>query len=320
MAEQGRSSEKTDLSVPPSWIQITKDLATAATGLSAAAGIIFSSYTYVSTQWRKNDEARRAQLTTFSTYGQYLDRYQKEIQPALGRLMTDPEREKLDVAMRTEKKQVCERLLNSASTKTGFEIFMNQRLKDVRDVHNFYESVGYGLDNAQLDFVVIFDLITLPAYWNIQNPSSKWYESDKDDLGQDVARTFLFPEFSVLLPWRNCLGSGFYGKDKPLSDFSDGVDRLGYNYLFARMKYIYSRSCHDGEPKAMTSFIKEPKGQGWSETTLLTACTTLYKRIHAMAKADGSPKSWMRLYSSNISAIDEEIPIAGYAIKLPWDK
>jgi len=47
-----------------------KELATILGTLGAAGGILFSSITYVTTQWAKNDETKRAQLSTFSTYGQ----------------------------------------------------------------------------------------------------------------------------------------------------------------------------------------------------------------------------------------------------------
>jgi hypothetical protein len=319
MAEKDCPSERAASSATQMWVQTLKDLAAAATALSAAAGIAFSSYTYVSTQWNKNDEARRSQLTTFSTYGQYLAKYQKEMQPALARLMKDPVREQLDIAMRHNAKTACQAVLNRSTTKTGFQVFMSDDLKDAREVHNFYESIGYGLSKEQLDFEVIFELITLPAYWNIQNPDSSWYDKSKDDLGQkDISRTFLYPDFSVLLPWRNCLGTGFYGKDKPLSDFSDGVDQLGYNYLFARMQYIYGRSCKEGEALAVNSFIDHPNGLGWTWSVLDDACKSLKRRIHAMAKADGSPKSWMKLYKSNTYDIDTELNIAGHPFQWPW--
>lgn len=318
MPDQDRLSQGLPTSTTPVWMQRLKDLVAAATALSAAVGIGFSSYTYVSTQWNKNDEARRSQLSTFSTYGQYLKRYQEDIQPALGRLMKDPVRERLNSAMREKNKMVCEAILNKSTTKTGFQVFMSDGLKDAREVHNFYESIGYGLSREQLDFVIIFDLITHPAYWNIQNPSSDWYDKGKDNLNQkEISSTYLYPDFSILLPWRSCLGSGFFGKDKPLSDFSDGVDRLGYNYLFARMEYIYERSCKKGEPRPVNSFIDAPGGK-WSDTVLRNACQTLKRRIHEMATANGSPKTWMHLYKSNAYDTDAELSIGGHSFQLPW--
>jgi hypothetical protein len=57
--------------------------------ISAAVGIAMSAYTYTATQWRKDAEQKRSQLSTYSTYGQYLKKYQDTIQPSLGRIMAD---------------------------------------------------------------------------------------------------------------------------------------------------------------------------------------------------------------------------------------
>jgi len=303
------------------WSERLKDLATAAGAVSAAVGIVFSSYTYVTTQWYKNDEAHRAQLSTFSTYGQYLKRYQTHIQPALGRLMEDPERLKLDQAMRRRDQRVCRALLDRTTTKTGFQVFMSPGLRDARDVHNFYESIGYGLAEGQLDFVVIFDLITLPAYWNIQDPSSEWYRKKLSSLqSKDLSLTYLYPDFSVLLPWRSCLGSGYFGPNKPLSDFSDGVDRLGFNYLFARAKYLYSSSCQNGSPKEDNTFVASSGTVGRSKADLVSACSTLRMRIREMAVANGRPKSWMKLYQGNQYDIDPDVVVFGRSYRFPWTK
>jgi hypothetical protein len=297
-----------------------KDLATAAGAISAAVGIIFSSYTYVTTQWSKNDEAQRAQLSTFSTYGQYLKNYQTYIQPALGRLMNDPERLRLDVAMRRKETGVCSDIINRANTKTGFQVFMSPSLKDARYVHNYYESVGYGLAQGQLDFEVIFDLITLPAYWNIQDPSSDWYKKRRDINSTDnISLTYLYPDFSVLLPWRSCLGSGYFGLNKPLSDFSDGVDRLGFNYLFARAKYLYNRSCQHGKPLQDNAFIVPDGNKESSSKNIPEACIILRARIREMALANGKPKTWLKLYQGNYFDIDPNITLFGRSFRFPWN-
>jgi hypothetical protein len=52
--KQNRKSSRSD----QPWSEKLKDLATAAGAISAAFGIAFSSWTYVDTQWKKNDEAQ----------------------------------------------------------------------------------------------------------------------------------------------------------------------------------------------------------------------------------------------------------------------
>jgi hypothetical protein len=290
-----------------------KELATILGTLGAAGGILFSSITYVTTQWAKNDEAKRAQLSTFSTYGQYLKRYQEYIQPALGKLMKDKTRMKLEVAMRKQNPSVCNAVVAGTTTKTGFEVFTSKELRDVRQVHNFYESIGYGLENRQLDFEVIFGLITVPAYWNIHDPLSRWYDKNMDLRNEMNAVSFLYPDFSVLLPWRSCLGSAFFGANRPLSDFSDSVDRLGYNYLFARMKSLYKRSCRNGKPLDSSGggFISASNGKTWPTATLSNACSTLKNRINTMSSKSPMLKSWMKLYHGNENNIDPELDFFG---------
>jgi|688.fasta_scaffold258404_2 hypothetical protein len=315
-ARQGKLAEANQ-----SWIAKLKDIATALTALSAAAGIAASSITYVTTQLSKNDEAQRAQLSTFSTYGQYLEKYQGTIQPALNSLMNDSARFELDQAMRKGDESVCMKIINQGKTKTGFQAFVSPGLKDARVVHNYYESVGYGLAQGQLDFEIIFDLITLPAFWNIYYPSSDWYKKKRDiSKAFDISQTYLSPDFSVLLPWRRCLASNYYGASQPLSDLSDQVDRLGFNYLFTRAKNLYRKSCKYGKPLERTEFI-DPDGQSArSQRDISEACIALRARIREMALTDGKPKAWMKLYSKNTFDIDQHITLFGRHFWAPWSR
>jgi hypothetical protein len=106
----------------------------------------------------------------------------------------------------------------------------------------------------------------------------------------------------------------------PLNDFSDQVDRLGYNYLFARMKYLYSRSCKRGRPKEGNIFI-EPSGiKNWPKLDLLNACRVLSHRIHEMARANGTPKTWMQLYQGNRYDIDPDVDFLERKYRFPWNK
>jgi hypothetical protein len=316
MMEQSTNAQNTK--EKSEWLTRLKEICAIAGTLSAAAGIVASSYTYVVTQWAKNDEIQRAQLSTFSTYGQYLKRYQDYIQPALGRLMQNKERIALDKAMRAEDQSVCKTILGRTTTGTGFEAFTSSAMKDARQVHNFYESIGYGLERGQLSFEIIFGLITVPSYWNIQNPSSDWYTKKSQSLKGHIPYTYIYPDFNVLLPLRSCLGASFFGRNMPLSDFSDSVDRLGYNYLFARMKYLYSRGCRNGKAGDRDSgvFIESPDGKTWPEPVLDHACATLRTRINAMSSSSEAPKSWMRLYPGNSNTIDPELTVLGRPLNI----
>jgi hypothetical protein len=71
MTKGKESLESTDGSQDPSpkdWVSWLKDLATIAGSISAAAGIVLGAWTYTTTQWTKNDEAQRAQLSTGAFY------------------------------------------------------------------------------------------------------------------------------------------------------------------------------------------------------------------------------------------------------------
>jgi len=234
--------------------------------------------------------------------------------------MKNPARLELDKSMRSGEKASCRNLIGNTVTKTGFEVFTSKALDDVRNVHNYYESIGYGLSQGQLDFEVIFDLITIPAYWNIQDPSSSWYDPRKDNLQSGItSQTFLYPDFSVMLPWRSCLGSGFFGQSKPLSDFSDSLDRLGYNYLFARMRYLYRRSCKNGKSLQNNAFAAPTNGGNWTGSTLDSACLRLKSRIHSMSSKQKASGSWMKLYPGNNNDLDPllEFTWLGRTVRVP---
>jgi hypothetical protein len=102
-----------------------------------------------------------------------------------------------------------------------------------------------------------------------------------------------------------------------LSDFSDSVDRLGFNYLFARMKSLYKRSCRNGKPlvSGEGGFVSAPDGKTWPATTLSNACLTLKRRINEMSSKNLS-KNWMELYHGNDNNIDPELEFFGKSLNL----
>jgi|GEM_PF-5609272 hypothetical protein len=275
--------------------------------ISAAVGIAMSAYTYTATQWRKDAEQKRSQLSTYSTYGQYLKKYQDTIQPSLGRIMADGRyKALLDGPTRDMK---CGQIISEETeTQTGFELWGSKSMEDFRAVHNFYESIGFGVANSQLDFQIIFDLITYPEYWNIHTQGSAWYGRDDDLQGRiDVSGTFLEPDFRVIAPMAQCLGRYYFGINKPLSDFSDNVLKLGYNYLFARMKYTYKSKCKQG--RALV--VEGRRGKKEANPQAIVAkllddqsCAILKRRIDFMANESVQAFPWAQLYQSNINDVD----------------
>ena len=291
----------------PEWMQLAKDISGIVVSLGAAVGIMGSAVTYILTEKAKHDEAQKTQLTTYKSYGAYLSLYRSDIQPLLGRLLRDKERQVLEqdaLTLREEGKagssESCTRLIRSATTRTGFEVFSSPNYKTYRDIHNYYESIGYALSQGQLDFEIIFDLITLPNYWNIHDPSSSWYKASDKLSEYRKTRTYLYPDFSVMLPLRSCIGDNYFGLNMPLHDFSDSIDTLGYNYLFARMRSLYSRECwnKDGDKHSSNAIYSILSSEG------LSGCDILRKRLLDMRKTDNKPARWMTLYTTTPVDID----------------
>ena len=291
-------------------MDLAKDISSIVVSLGAAVGIVGSAFTYILTEKAKRDEAQKTQLTTYKTYGNYLSLYRTDIQPQLGELLKDKERQMLEqdaLALRENAKagssESCIKLIYSTTTRTGFEAFSSPKHKTYRDVHNYYESIGYALRQGQLDFEIIFDLITLPNYWNIYDPSSSWYRASDDLSMFKSTRTYLYPDFSVMLPLRTCIGDNYYGESKQLHDFSDHIDMLGYNYLFTRMRSLYRRECWPKEDSLLNRFNLRTI-EDISSPNRLSSCDVLRRRLQDMKKASDKPAIWMALYSTTQTEID----------------
>lgn len=186
----------------------------------------------------------------------------------------------------------------------GYEVFSSPELKTYRSVHNYYESIGYSLAQDQLDFEIIFDLITLPNYWNIHDPTSSWYQASDDLAKYKSIRTFLYPDFSVMLPLRSCIGDNYFGKGMPLHDFSDSIDRLGYNYLFSRMRSLYRRECFPKKRTNSSKYTSPVIIDSHLPQERLSACDVLHRRLLDMRQPVGKPATWMTLYPSTPVDID----------------
>lgn len=292
------------------WMEFAKDVSGIVVSLGAAIGILGSAITYILTEKAKHDEAQRTQLTTYKTYGAYLSLYRDSIQPLMGELLRDSKRRSLEEeALALRKKgqggssAACTDLIQQSTTHTGFEVFSSPKYSTYRSMHNFFESIGYALSQGQLDFEIIFDLITLPNYWSIHEPASPWYLASGDLMRYKTAKTYLYPDFSVMLPLRACIGDNYFGMGKPLHDFSDSIDMLGFNYLFARMRSLYRRECWPDETVNHSKY-NSPVVVSSPGAEALSACQVLRRRLMAMKQANGKPASWMTLYSTTPVDID----------------
>jgi hypothetical protein len=293
------------------WIDLAKDISGIVVSLGAAIGIMGSAITYILTEKAKRDEAQKTQLTSYKTYGGYLTLYRDEIQPMMGILLRDKERRLLEeeaLDMRKKGKggssKACLAMIDKSTTRTGFEVFSSPELKTYRSVHNYYESIGYSLAQDQLDFEIIFDLITLPNYWNIHDPTSSWYKASDDLAKYKSTKTFLYPDFSVMLPLRSCIGDNYFGKGMTLHDFSDSIDRLGYNYLFARMRSLYRRECLPAKRMNASKYTSSAIIDDQLPSTRFSACDVLNRRLLDMKQPVGKPATWMTLYPSTPVDLD----------------
>jgi hypothetical protein len=76
---------------------------------------------------------------------------------------------------------------------------------------------------------------------------------------------------------RRCIEENYFGIEKPLQDFSDNIDQLGYNYLYRRLKYKFQNNCSD---QNVSSDI----------------CTLLRERIQAFETGKNGNEIWKKLY------------------------
>lgn len=294
------------------WIQKAKEISGYVVALGAAASIMGSAWTYIITEMYKRDEAQKTQLTTYKTYGGYLNQYRTQIQPMIGSLLKDKERLELEreaLELRNIGKdkgkdnssKICLEIIRRSTTETGLEAFSSKEYNTYREVHNYYEAIGYALSEGQLDFEIIFNLITLPTFWNIYDPLSPWYKSADELASHKKVRTYLYPDLSVMLALRSCIGSNYFGKGLPLNDFSDYTDQLGYNYLFARMRSLYRRRCAPDGKLGSAMINKMDRAE--------SDCDILRKRLNDMKRSEGKPASWMKLYSTTDRNIEDPILI-----------
>ena len=130
----------------------------------------------------------------------------------------------------------CKALLDSQRNQTGMEVFFDStnnltnssNFMKFREIHNFYESLGFAIKNKLVQFDTAFHLFVYPASWDDDEQRSIWATFD--------------PFFEI----ETCLRKNWFGEsqqedsNKSLSDFSDNFLQLGTNYHYARLTNKYN--------------------------------------------------------------------------------
>ncbi|MCA2620093.1 MULTISPECIES: hypothetical protein [unclassified Microcystis] len=234
----------------------------AITTIVAGLTAIWNLYLFAQSQSNRIQNENRTNLSAYASYGQYLKTYQTDIQPAISRILQRKWNELDDEKCRTL-------IIEKTKSKSGIEVFGDPKYNDFRIAHNFYESLGFSLKNKTINFDIVFDLFTFPAYWDLG--SKKWYLSGD-------AKAWLKPNFSVLRPMRECIGKNYFGEGKALKDFSDNIDQLGYNYLYNRLVHKFKND--ECDLKAINSAV----------------CNLLKNRIQDFKANKNGNEMWKRLY------------------------
>jgi hypothetical protein len=268
-----------------------KDLSKYGVLFTGGASLIANSWLFFFSQINADKIRSKADLSTYKNYGDYLKDYKENIQPAIGTFLKLTQEKdftkynlKLDKDKTTYNVQACQTLiLSKTNSHTGMELFYSNDdkiYKNYRLIHNFYESLGFALKNDSINFETVFDLFVYPAYWDLNNPNEI-----------DVT----FPKYAPLRALRDCIGSHWFGidesgKGQAMSDFSDNLNQLGYNYLYARLVYFYKNKC----TKDFLLFrIKDNKPENPS------LCLNLHSKIKTFEKNKNKNRSenWQKLYT-----------------------
>ncbi len=144
-----------------------------ATGLSTAAGVVWSLYEFASAAHEKARAARIAQLTTFGSFGDLLENY-REIE-----ILTNS-------FIRTHRGTGWDFKALLEQHGTGASIYYSPEFEDYRKIQMFYEELGTLIRFKALDFEIVFQLMTFPSdFYEGTKPlqdflSAHWYELRKD--------------------------------------------------------------------------------------------------------------------------------------------
>jgi len=141
--------------------------------------------------------ARIAQLTTYASFGKFLERYHVIEQ-------------KTDDFMKRDRQKRIDRDDLLRGYQTGASIYYSDELRDFREIHQFYEELATLIRFGEVDFELVFQLITFPSdFADATRDLQKflrdhWFELNKDP------------------------------KKRQLCDFGANLDQLEKNYNLKR--------------------------------------------------------------------------------------
>jgi len=136
------------------WSKTTAVIITLITAVASLASLTWDFSKFVNSQLERDKAARIAQLTTYSTFGDMLKRYQeiaKLTYEFLDKYREDPlDQSKLDLLL--------------AKYKTGSAIFYSSpELGDFSEIREFYEELGTLIRFGAIDFDLAFQVVTFPT-------------------------------------------------------------------------------------------------------------------------------------------------------------
>ena len=236
--------------------------------LAGGVGVVANIWVYFIGQIHAEQIRARKELSTYSSYGDFLKKYEADIQPATGTFLKEIKEIKQKYQLTNlNDLSSCKALIEKdTNSKTGMELFNSSKYANYRKIHNFYESLGLSLDKNLINFETVFDLFVFPAYWDLDKPEQ------------------IEPDYSPLREFRNCIGNSWFGfdektgKSRGLADFADYLNQLGYNYYYFRLGAKYNKQCNG-----------QDKYQG-------TQCVKIQSKIEKIKNNKNITKSWQRLY------------------------
>ena len=240
--------------------------------LAGGVGVVANIWVYFIGQIHAEQIRARKELSTYSSYGDFLKKYEADIQPATGTFLKEIKEIKQKYQLTNlNDLSSCKALIEKdTNSKTGMELFNSSKYANYRKIHNFYESLGLSLDKNLINFETVFDLFVFPAYWDLDKP---------EQIQPDYS-----PDYSPLSEFRNCIGKSWFGFDektgesRELPDFADYLNQLGYNYYYFRLEAKYNKQCKG-----------QDKYQG-------TQCVKIQSKIEKIKNNKNITKSWQRLY------------------------
>jgi hypothetical protein len=142
-------------------------------GLTAVSSAAWSLIELAKETRERSKVARIAQLTTYASFGKFLERYHVIEQ-------------RTDDFMRRDRQQRLDRDELLRRYQTGASIYYSEELREFREIHQFYEELATLIRFGEVDFDLVFQLITFPSDFTDATRELQsflrdhWFEMDKD--------------------------------------------------------------------------------------------------------------------------------------------